>query len=148
MNFKYLVMCGTGRTCLELSLKDDKTFTMHYESRWMGQDEIKLDISGIYSNNKNNYYFLEVTKIGDYEEAKYITFELVTLTSTQEIHGKDVHFEFLMCSNGGILNKKGEPKFDAIMFSRLQGYEHYAVSECDVLDKFLKDIMLCKLIKV
>ncbi|AYV78629.1 MAG: hypothetical protein Edafosvirus21_8 [Edafosvirus sp.] len=151
MKYRHYIGGGCGSTELTIQLNEsDKSYKMYYHSKWMGSDEITLNLVGKYKNDGNNYYFLTVDKINDnikeYKEAKNITFELITLSNPQEINERDNYMEFLTNSNGGILNNK-EMKFDALIFSKLQPWDDLCVDSCEILNKFLKDIMLSKLLK-
>ena len=158
--YKHLTFCGTGSTEIILLFGDNK-FVLDYKSRWMGSDEFSCQLTGKYQNNGNNYYFFEaesfedklnssndkekdkkledgmVTTEADESNDKklvsYLTFEMILLSTIQEIYPKDSETEFLICANGAIFNNCNGPMFDAIIFSKLDRYADYCIDNSKIL---------------
>lgn len=148
--FKHYIGGGCGSTEIHLELLGDNTFILIYKDNWMGSDKISKKIKGTFSNTKkNNYYHLLVDSIDDQKDDNgVVMFELFTLNSTEKFNALDAKLNIVNYGNGGIVNKEGDPSFDALLTSHFND-ETYGNS--DKMDssflKMIEKIDKAKMIK-
>jgi hypothetical protein len=127
--YKYMLSCGTGTTTFLLTLYKNNTFTIYLHKKWMGEPEIKHELNGTYTKNKNYYFLLTDSKLN---------FELVLLSEKQSINIHDCLFEdFIYSSNCGLINNT-DMTFDAILSINIDSYSKHTI-----IDENLISIMNC-----
>ena len=113
-------------TYLDLAFTDNNLFLIKYRSRWMGSDERKYRITGIYEKVSKNYYHLEsIDNVG----FRFIVFDEVQQYSKYDSHLVDMSMLVTLPSFNSILTM--------VSFKdKYKGLEYYTLASNEVCNTY------------